>query len=189
MTRAGLALAGALLLGSGLAHATTINYSVADLSGNTWSYEYSVTNDTLGLYLTEFTVYFDRNLYSDLAVGASPVNWSPLVAQPDPALPADGFYDALSFDIGLAPGGQLGGFVVDFNYLGSGAPASQKFDIVDSSVSPIALLDSGVTQPAAAGVSVPESDSTALLAIGLGLCAASALFQRSKGRRARLQVR
>lgn len=41
------------------AEAATITYGATNISGNTWAYDYAVTNDSLGSALFEFTVYFD----------------------------------------------------------------------------------------------------------------------------------
>lgn len=136
-------LAGAFLFAASLAHATTINYFTTSLGGTDWRYDYTVSNDTLGMNLQEFTIYFDVNLFSNLAVLSSPADWDSLVVQPDLALPSNGFFDSLALFGGLTPGTSVGGFSVTFMFAGAGGPGSQAFDIVDPQT--FAVLESGVT--------------------------------------------
>jgi hypothetical protein len=134
--------------------ATTVTYELQNLSGNTWQYTYTIENDTLGVNIEEFTIYFDVGLFENLAVANTPIDWDPLVVQPDSGLPVpdDGFYDALALSVGIAPGGSLSGFEVQFDYLGGDSPGSQFFEVIDPNS--FVTLDSGLTQavplPAAA---------------------------------------
>ncbi|MEO8445081.1 MAG: hypothetical protein ABI567_08770 [Gammaproteobacteria bacterium] len=141
--------AAVLLAGSaGTASATAVNYSIANLVGNTWAYSYTITSDrpTGGLpsysIIQEISIYFDRTRYADLAVASSPMGWDSIVIQPDPGLPDDGFVDVLALADGLAPGGTLSGLSVTFTYLGTGTPGSQPFDVVEP---PAHTNESGVT--------------------------------------------
>ncbi len=133
--------------------ATTVSFTVNNLGGTNWEYNYSVSNDTLTSDIEEFTVFFDVALYQNLTLVAAPSGWDPLVIQPDPAIPDDGFYDALALSGGIIPTGSLGGFKVSFDYLGVGTPGSQAFDVIDPVT--FATLDSGFTQ--AAAVPVPAA--------------------------------
>jgi len=125
------------------AQAATVSYSAANISANAWTYTYTVANDTLGANLEEFTVFFDLGRYANLVVVTSPADWDSLVAQPDPGVPASGFFDSLALGAGIAPAASLSGFVVSFDYLGSGTPGAQPFDIVN----PVTFetLESGTT--------------------------------------------
>ena len=125
------------------ATATSINYDVSNITGNTWEYTYTVNNDTLGFDIDEFTVYFDFGLYESLSATATPASWDPLMVEPDNFLSNDGFYDALALSGGITPGSSLGSYSVRFNYLGAGAPGSQRFEIVDPFT--FDVLDSGQT--------------------------------------------
>jgi len=126
------------------AHASTITTESSNIFGNTWENTYTISNDTLATNIDEFTIFFDVNLYKNLALIAAPVNWDPLVIQPDPALPDDGFFDALALGTGIVPGDVLGGFIVQFDYLGAGYPRnSQLFDIIDPLT--FAVVSSGTT--------------------------------------------
>ena len=130
------------------------------------------------------TTFFTLGQYSNLVTETSPGNWSPIAAQPDPGLPADGFYDVLALDSGLASGGSQSGFSVQFTYLGSGTPGSQLFNFVDSSS--FATLFAGQTTLSSGGsggsgpTSVPEIDPSALVSAMTLLLGALAVM---RGRR------
>ena len=141
------------------ANATTILYDVSNLSGSTWEYNYTVKNDSLGVDIEEFTVWFDYTLYENLAVTSAPSDWDPIVIEPDASLPDDGFYDALALVSGIAPGASETGFSASFDWLGIGTPGSQFFEIVDPNT--FATLDSGNTAP------IPEPSTFLLMGIGL----------------------
>lgn len=153
----------AMLIGMPVCHATLISYSATNVAESTWRYDYSIANDTLLDSLEEFTIYFDQDLFANLQVANSPLSWDSLVVQPDEFLQSDGFFDALTLDLGLSPGGTLAGFSVLFDFLGSDAPGSQRFEVVN----PISfdVLDAGFTQPQV--TSVPEPSPLALLSLGL----------------------
>ena len=151
-----------LLAMPAITQATIINYTVSPLGGGQWQYDYMVQNDTLVGPIAEFTIYFQPNLYENLAVISSPLDWDSIVIQPDTALPADGFFDALSLSAVLFPGGADGLFSVSFNYLGAGTPYEQVFEIYDANFN---LLDSGITITSP----VPEPNTLFMLVIGLFL--------------------
>ena len=159
------------------ASATTISFATVNLTGNLWQYEYTVTNDSLSTAIDEFTIYFDRDLFSNLAVEASPAGWDSIVVQPDSGIPADGFFDALALGQGLAPGATVTGFTVSFQFLGAGSPSAQPFEVVDPTS--FSVIDSGATV-AQATTGLPEPGSIALSAIGLSALA----FARKRARRA-----
>lgn len=150
--------------------ATTISFTTSNLSGNVWQYEYDVINDSLSSTIDEFTIYFDRDLFSNLNVEASPAGWDSIAVQPDSGIPADGFFDGLAFGQGLAPGAAAAGFAVSFEFLGAGSPGPQPFDVVD----PVSfdILDSGMTV-AETATDLPEPDSLALLGLALSALAAA----------------
>lgn len=182
LMRWGQALCAALLLTVGLqAQGAVIDYSVTPLGGQTWQFDYTVTNDSEALTIDEFTIYFDRTLFGSLVIVGAPDVWDPLVAQPDLELPSDGFFDALALAFGIAPGLSLSGFSVAFTFLGSGTPGSQPFDIVDPET--FAVLASGVTSLAAQAV--PEPGTLSLLLLAAFVAGA----QRMRGRRGGSSIR
>jgi hypothetical protein len=159
------------------ANATTISYDIINLSGSTWEYSYTVENNSLAGDIDEFTVWFDYTLYENLAVTSSLSDWDEIAIPTDTTIPDDGFYDAYALFSGIAPGASETGYFVSFDWLGTGTPGSQPFDIVD----PITYdtLDSGDTSLASAPI--PEPSTVFLMGIGLvGLAVVSLRFKRQK---------
>jgi len=153
------ALLAALAIGTATdANATLIEYELTNLSGNRWEYAYTVTNDSLGSVLEELTIYFDVTLFENLAVTESPPGWDSLVIQPDSGLPADGLFDSLATLGRLAPAGTQSGFRVAFDFLGTGTPGAQPFEIVEPAT--FDVLDSGQT------TAIPEPSLAWLLVAG-----------------------
>jgi hypothetical protein len=155
------------LLFQSAANATLISYEVTNLAGNSWEYTYTVVNDTLGVDIEEFSIFFGLESFANLTIGSTPADWDPLVLQPDPSLPDDGLYDALALAIGIAPGALLGGFSVQFDFLGVGTPGQQFFQVVDAAT--FGLLDSGFTVRNV--TSVPEPGTAGLMALGIAVLA------------------
>ena len=169
-----LLLLAVLLAGASSAHATVIEYDATHISANQWRYDYSVTNDTLATPIDEITLWFDLGPFASLVSPVSPADWDGLVAQPDPALPDDGFYDALALNGGIDPGETLSGFSVLFDWSGAGTPSSQFFEIVDAVT--FAVIDSGFTRARAAPpTAIPEPAAPLLMIWAL---AALALCRR-----------
>ena len=144
------------------ASATIITYEVTPVAGATYEYHYVVDNDSLSSDIEEFAIYFDVNLFENLRAPAVPLDWDPLVVQPDPILPDDGFFDVLAFFSGIGPGMTLGGFSLRADFLGSGTPGAQRFEILEPTA--FAVLDSGFTVPVNA---VPEPSTVMILGLGL----------------------
>jgi hypothetical protein len=154
-------------------NAAVIPYDAVEESGATWRYDYSVTNSTLGGAIDELTLYFPLGQYSNLSVSGAPSGWNSIVAQPDPNLPADGFYDSVALSSGLGSGQTLSGFSATFTWLGAGTPGAQSFDIIDPNT--FATLESGRTVPAP----VPLPPSGIMMLVGLGTLTIILSKQRS----------
>ena len=156
-----------LLLLASSAFADTITYTTSFIAGITWQYDYEVENTgSTGGDIEEFSIYFDLGLYENLSISASPVDWDGIAIQPDPFLPDDGFADWLALSVGIGIGETLGGFSVGFDFLGTGTPGAQFWEIFDFDFD---IVASGTTELGA--VAVPEPSSITLLAFGLILIA------------------
>lgn len=148
--------------------ATVISFTPTLVGGNQWIYNYTVASSVGDPAVDEFTVWYDQTLYTNLSVVASPVGWDPIVIQPDATIPADGFFDALALITGISPGTSQSGFAVSFDFLGNGAPGTQRFDIVDPNT--FATLSTGLTSAASLPpIEVPEPNTLALAVLGLVL--------------------
>ena len=132
-----------LLLVSGQAAATTVNYSVSH-DGFGGQYEYSITNDTLGFEIFELTIHFDYEIFASLSNPGVPVGWDPLVVDPVEFVNDDGFYDVLALGAGIAPGETLGGFTIDFVLLGGQIPGAQRFEVLNPLT--FAAIEEGLTE-------------------------------------------
>lgn len=147
------ALLALLLCAMSAAHATSIGYTATALGGTQWRYDYTVSNTTLAVFIEEFTLFFSVGQYANLHNVSTAPGWDVLLLQPDPAIPASGYFDALALAGGIMPGATATGFSVTFDYLGAGSPGAQPFSILD----PVSFieLEAGSTQPAA--VALPST--------------------------------
>ncbi len=145
--------------------ANPIFFDVENLGGTQWRYDYTLGND-VAPDIGWFTVYFDLEQYTNIAIVASPTDWDPLAIQPDPGLAADGFVDWFSLGAGVLMDDILTGFSVTFDFLGAGTPGSQPFDInaptPGDPFQPTAISQ-GVTESNAV---VSEPGTLTLLALG-----------------------
>ncbi len=143
--------------------ATTVRYDLSLVVGNTWQYDFSVANDSLATAIDEFTIYFDRALFSNLQLVSAPADWDPLAIQPDLGLPQDGYFDWLAMSSGIAPGRSAGSFQVRVDFGGNSTPGASLFEVVDPTT--FDTLDRGFTTPTV--TAVPEPSSMVLLTSGL----------------------
>ena len=141
------ALLALLLCAMSAAHAASIGYTATSLGGTQWRYDYTVSNTTLAVPIAEFTLFFSVGPYANLLNVSTAPGWDVLLVQPDPAIPASGYLDALALVGGIVPGATLTGFSVTFDYLVAGSPGALPFSILD----PVSFieLETGITQLAA----------------------------------------
>ena len=156
-----------------LSGATTITFTASDLTDTTpgedlWQYSYLVSDHVFPAD-TGFTIYFDYRSFDDLAIGPIPAGWDLLVAQPNPALPDDGFFDALASS---NPASLSDPFLVSFVWSGTGAPASQRFEVYTlPAQGGIDIVEEGRTTSSFSAI--PEPGTILLVGAGLlGLAAA-----------------
>lgn len=143
------------------ADSVAVSYTVSDLGGGTWEYEYSLSgslssSDDLAIF---FPLATSADL-NDMLTGGG--DFTTFVLQPDPGLPADGEYDVIANldNPSLAPL-----FDASFTFTGSGSPESQSFTLYDSSYN---ILETGETTPTGTTGSVtPEPASLVLLGSAL----------------------
>ena len=142
--------------------ADTIQFSVTNLSGNQWQYQYLVSGRTFQTG-QGFRIDFSKTLFDGLQDPPPQIpEWDSIVFQSDPVLDSDGAYLAQA----LLNGSSLSqSFALNFIFFGPGAPGSQPFEIFDFNTGDI--LASGFTTPLNA---VPEP-STILLLIAGGIAA------------------
>lgn len=138
--------------------AVRIDYFAENISGNLWKYQYSIVN--YGTYSIGSVSIFFNDDYS----GITPSSSSQITSDWDEQIfsfsAEQTIYDVLANpgkEIAIGQG--VSGFSVTFNYLGSGIPASQDFEIYDPQ--DYSLLESGTTVP------IPEPATILLLATGL----------------------
>ena len=163
--------------------ATTIGYEVGIGPGGLWQYHYQVSGRSFQAN-DGFSILFAVDKYSGLEdTPPQPSNgdWSAISLQPDPLLPDPGRYDALA----LVDAARLTDlFSISFNWLGSGQPGSQPFEIytLDQNGNVSGIPETGFTEPLAPPVetSVPEPGSLSLLMVGC-----IGLFLRHRRQKAR----
>jgi len=140
---------------------TQIWYETTDLGSNRWQYTYDVTNISLTENIEEFTIWFDYGFYDNLTIitpDPPAGDWDQIVWQVEPVLQDPGGYDALAKNLNIGIGETVYGFSVSFDWLGTGAPGSQFYEIIN----PINFqtIDSGYTVP------VPEPTTICLCIAG-----------------------
>lgn len=165
------------------AQAAVIEYSATSLGGDTWQYDYVVDNSDGAVAFDEFSIYFTPGEATSFLSFAAPAGWDVFLAQPDPALPDGGFFDALSLGGDVLAGSVLPGFSLVFTAGTGFVPGVQAFDLIASDT--FDIVYSGFTSraqttnpdpdpdPNPDPVQVPEPESLALLLAGLGLLATS----------------
>jgi hypothetical protein len=158
-----------LLCLPGVVSAITIGFDLQALGGDHYRYTYTVTNDGslgAGVALELFDILFPPDRYdeSSLTIVTPPAlqtAWSELILASAPGVPAA--YDVAALSGGLPDGARVTGFAVAFQWLGTGSPGAQAFEVFDAQFN---LLESGTTLPAPP-TAIPEPGALALVGTGL----------------------
>jgi hypothetical protein len=139
-----------LFVGSVLADPyTQIRYDIADLGLGRWQYTYEVSNISFPEPIEEFTIWFGIGSYDNLVIetlNPPANNWNEFVWDPEPVLGDDGGYDARAKGLNIGLRESVTGFSVSFDWLGTGSPGSQFYEIIDPADG-YATIDSGWTVP------------------------------------------
>jgi len=126
---------GCLLTSTGLGTPMTeIRYETTNLGAGRWQYTYDVKNISLTEGIKEFTIWFGIGSYDNLVIETldpPASNWDEIVWQPEPFLGDDGGYDAQAKGFNVGVGDSVQGFAVSFDWLGTGNPGSQFYEIID----------------------------------------------------------
>jgi hypothetical protein len=139
------------------AYATLVSYNLKNLCDNQYEYTYTIKSDTLSIPIQEFTIWFDIGLYRNLVITTA----EPLAGQWDEIILKDtGFglsygYDALALNGGIQPLETMSGFSVKFDWLDTGKPAGQFFEVID----PVTF------ETIESGYSVPEPSTLLMFSI------------------------
>ena len=153
MTKKNIGLLCLLLISLGCplsSYAVSVQYSLSSLGGDNYRYDYTLINDGslgAGVALELLDINFDPALYleSSLNIVSSPSlssDWDQYILGSAPSVPAA--FDIYALTGGVADGASLGGFSVEFTWLGGPAgPAAQSFEVFDPLS--FASLESGTT--------------------------------------------
>lgn len=157
-------------------NAAVVTHSYQNILGNTWTVDLTVVNDGNPSEISGFTVFFDESVFANLSLAGSPAGWDSLVIDTDSGIPSAGFLDTFLLDPtqALTLGQSQGGFVVQFDFLGSNSLLSLPFDIVDEN---FATLASGSTRSAN---SVPEPNTGLLAFAALSIMFSSGWIRARK---------
>ena len=131
-----------------LVNATTVTYDLNNIGGNAWEYTYAVHNDTLSESIGRFGIVFETGVSQSLSQTATPADWTTLATSWSDFSQTINNYSSSTNIKAIQPGESLGGFSVQFEYLGAGSPGPQQFSVYESSVLDLAVepLDTGLTQ-------------------------------------------
>ncbi len=137
------------------ANLSQLSYSLENLGGSRWQYNYQLENIALEEPIEEFTIWFNTSDYANITVAEQNPLWDFALLLDVPNL-GQGF-DGLATGEGISQGRVASPFSVSFDWLGQEEPTSQFFEVVDTDT--YETLDSG------ASVAVPEPTSLAIFSI------------------------
>lgn len=114
----------------GRADGAMLTYSLTNIGGNSWQYDYSFSSAQALPANTGFSVYFEAGVAAGLTEVAAPAGWDTLIVQPGSFLgDSEGYYDALALN-GLAAGETAGLFSLRLNWLAvNSQPGDPRFEV------------------------------------------------------------
>ncbi len=180
---AGALVATVCMLFAAIAQATLVEATFEQLSGSTWRVTFVVRNNGTVTVIDSLSIYFDYANASNLIVLSTPGGWDTLALQRDAALQSPAFVDLLRIDPsqGIIPGTALAGLSVQFDWFGSGPPASFTWTVNDANS--FAVLGRGSTVNGVQVAAIPEPSTYLLLISGLVVVTVSARRSNAKQRR------
>jgi hypothetical protein len=148
-------------------NSVSIDYSVTQVgtTGDTFIYNYTVDNSST-LPVQSFDIFFDPTLYQESSL--TNVTPDPLLNSETEILFGVGPASPPAFDYyaqtgGIAAGTSVGGFEVEFVWLGEGVPGVQPFEI--SNPVSFAVIQTGSTQLAPSGVAPEPSTGSCMIGV------------------------
>lgn len=156
-----------LLLASTHVSAALITYTTQFLGGASYRHDYTITHQIGEDPVHLIDIEFDPALYleSSLTIVSDPVmtaDWDQILIGSQTGLPA--LLDLFALVAPLSDGATLSGFAIEFEWLGTGMPGSQAFQILNPDT--FDAVSAGRTTGAA---SVPEPAPLLLALTGLAL--------------------
>jgi hypothetical protein len=141
-----------LLLLAKSAAAIVVEYDVTSLGGDSFRFDYTVTNDGslgAGVALGLFDILFDPGLYDESSLtivtpGPPALDWDEIILASGVSVPAP--CEAFALAGGIPDGDTASGFAVEFMGLGPAGtlPGDQDFEIFGSNT--FAFLETGVSR-------------------------------------------
>jgi hypothetical protein len=168
-----------LLLAPSMACAIEVNFTTFALGSDHYRYEYTIHNDgSLGTStsLALLDLLFDPALYQEssltnVSTAALATDWSQQFLASGIGVPAA--FDLMAKGSGIAVGGQVSGFAVEFHWLGAGGPGNQPFEVYDAVT--FDKLAQGITS------AVPEPETWLMLLAGTPILVALSRRRSSAG--------
>jgi hypothetical protein len=162
----------ALAMQTGSAAVLTVAYTTSDLAdtvpgADRWQFTYRAAG-SLNPF-EGFNVLFKPSDFAALSVDSTPPGWLTYALGPDLAFATDGVFSSTIDGTGTLPAE----FIVSFDWIGTGVPGSQPFEIFDDSFN---VAGEGITTPA----TLPEPGS--LILMGGGLAAFAMIRRRYSGK-------
>lgn len=107
----------------------SINFK--QISGQRWEADYVIANESSSTPIKGLRVTFPANSYDNIAIITTPSTWDAISANPDTVIGANGIYEIFTITSEIIDGDPLKGIRLEFDWLKSGSPSSQSFEIIN----------------------------------------------------------